>query len=171
MIYASYDHNMPTFKVFLSFSFCFIFLRLQKLYIHCYLWEKLFFVHLHSYTRQTFSVYTRIKKSFSLYQHGLYTNSIPVQRFLFSFFNIHSWFYTKISLYTLIAHTQEFLFTHYLHTQNPSIHTFLLHIKKLFSLLYIYRHDICSQHFFLFSLFLVLSWFLFILFLYPLLTC
>jgi len=57
-------------RSFFLFSFCFIFFYAclqKKLYIHCYLWEKLFFsVHLHSYTRKKtfFSIYTRIEKLF-----------------------------------------------------------------------------------------------------------
>jgi len=161
MIYSSYDHNMLNFEVFLSFSFCFIFLCLQKLYIHHYLWEKLSFVHLHSYTRQTFSVYTRIKNSFSLYQHGLYKNSIPVERFIFRFSTYTRGLYKNFFIYTHYSHTRISFHTLFIRTQNLSIH--FLHIKNSF-IFFIYRHDICSQRLFLF-LFLVLSWFLFILFL------
>ena len=161
MICASYDHNMLTFEVFLSlfFLFQFSYACLQKLYIHRYLWESFFSVHLHSYTRKAFSVYTRIKNSFSLYQHGLYRNSIPVQRLLFHFFQHTLVVYTKISLYTLITHTQEFLFTPYLHTHKIFPYIFL---KTLFFSLYIDTtfvhnasfffnswcyHDFCSFYF------------------------
>ena len=109
-------------RSFFLFSFCFIFLCSQKLYIHRHLWES-FFVHLHSYTWRTFSVYTRIKNSFSLYQHGLYTNSIPVQRFLFHFFNIHSWFIQKfLYIHSLLTHKN--FFSHLIYTHTKSFHTF-----------------------------------------------
>jgi len=151
-------------RYFFLFLFCFIFLCLQKLYIHRHLWEKLFFVHLHSYTRQTFSVYTRIKNFFSLYQHGLYENSIPVQRLLFRFFIIHSWFIQKfLYIHSLLTHKNLFSRIIYTHTLNLSIHFFSFTYKNSF-LFFIYRHDICSQRLFLFQ-FLVLSWFLFVLFL------
>ena len=134
------------FFLFLFISFFFLF---QKLFINHNLLEKLFFVHLHSYTRRTISVYTRIKNSFSLYQHSLYTNSIPVQRFIFHVFNIHSWFIQKfLYIYSLLTHKNLFTYT-----QNLSIH--FLHVKNSF-LFFIYRHDICSQCLFLFQ-FLVLS--------------
>ena len=108
-----------------------------------------------------FSVYTRIKKdSFPLYQHGLYKTSIPFSKISFSFFNIHSLFIQKFSLYTIIAYTQEFLFTHYLYTQNLFIH--FLYTKILFFSLYTdvtfvhnasffsyswCYHDVCSFYF------------------------
>ena len=40
--------------------------------------------------------------------------------------------YTKVSLYTLVAHTHKNFFSHIIYTQNPFIHIFLLHIKNLF---------------------------------------
>jgi len=151
MIYASYDHNMLAFEVFLSFSFLFrffvsFFLCLQKLYIHRYLWEKLFFVHLHPYTRQTFSIHTHIKNSFPLYPHK---NSIPVQRFLFRFSTYTRGLYKNFFIYTHYSHTRISFRTISTHTQNLSIH--FLHIKNSF-LFFIYRHDVCSQCLFLFSI-------------------
>jgi len=122
--------------------------------------------------RKTFSLYTciPIHDKLSLYTHALKlfllisTWSIyklySCSKISFSFFQHTLMVYTKISLYTLVAHTQEFLFTPYLnthtrisfhtlftHTQNLSIH--FLHIKNYF-LFFIYRHNICSQHLFLF---------------------
>jgi len=152
----------PSRSFFLfSFFFCFIFLCLQKLYIHHHLWEKLFFVHLHSYTRQTFSVYTRIKNSFSLYQHGLYKNFIPVQRFLFRFSTYTRCLYKNFFIYTRCSHTRISFHTLFTHTQNLSIH--FLHIKTLFFSLYIDMTFVHNVSFFF--LFLALSWFLFVLFL------
>jgi len=93
-----------------------------KNYTSIVIYEKsFFFVHLHSYTRQNF-LYTRALKTLSLYINMVYKTSIPFQRFLFPFFNIHSLFIQKLSLYTLIVHTQEFLFTqslfiHFLYTE------------------------------------------------------
>ena len=146
MIYASYDHNMLTFEVFLSLFFLFHFFlcMFAKNYTSIAIYEKSFFsVHLHSYTRKTLSLYINMvyikplflfKDFFFLFQHTLI-------------------FYTKISLYTLIAHTQEFLFTYYLYTQNLFIH--FLYTKTLFFSLYT-DMTFCLQRLFLF-LFLVLS--------------
>jgi len=97
--------------------------------------RKLFFVHLHSYPRQTFSVYTRIKNSFSLYQHGLYKTSIPFQRFLFPFSTYTRCLYKNFFIYTHCSHTRISFHTLFIHTQNLSIHFFTY--KKLFSFLYI----------------------------------
>jgi len=152
MIYASYDHNMPTFEVFLSFFLLFHFLCLQKLYIHRHLWE-------------SFSLYTYIPihDELFLYTHALKlflfisTRSIyklySCSKISFSFFQHTLVVYTKISLYTLITHTQEFLFTPYLQTHKILSYIFSFTYEKLFSFLYIYRHDICSQRFFLFLIF------------------
>ena len=52
-------------------------------------------------------LYTRTLKTFSLYINMVYKNPIPVQWFLFSFFNIHSWFYTKnFFIYPHCSHTR-----------------------------------------------------------------
>jgi len=90
MICASYDHNMPTFEVFLSLFFLFHFFlcMFAKNYTSIAIYEKSFFsVHLHSYTRKKlFSLYPHaLKNSFSLYRHGLYKISIRFQRFPFLF--------------------------------------------------------------------------------------
>ena len=51
--------------------------------------------------------------------------------------------YTKVSLYTLVAHTHKDFFSHIIYTRkNPSIHIFLLHsyMRNIFLFLYIRRH-------------------------------
>ena len=118
-------------RSFFLFSFCFMFAKT----IHPSLSMRKTFP-LYTYIpihEKTFSIYTRIKKnSFSLYQHGLYKTSIPFSKISFSFFNIHSLFIQKFSLYTLIAHTQE---KHIIYTHKILSYTF--YIQKLFSFLYI----------------------------------
>jgi len=111
-------------RCFFLFLFISFFFRFQKLYIHHHLWEKLFFVHLHSYTRRTFYVYTHIKNSFSLYQHGLYTNSILVQRFLFRFSTSTRGLHKNFFIYTRCSHTRISFHTLFTHTQNLFIHFF-----------------------------------------------
>ena len=148
-----------SFFLFLFVSFFYV---NKKLYIHCYLWEKLFFVHPHSYTWRTFSVYTHIKTL------SLYVNTINIQilfmfkDLFFSFFPTQTnSLYKSFFIYTRRSHTQEFLFTHYLHTQK-SFYThfpFTYIYKKPFSFLYIRRHFIHNASFFL-------SWVWFILFLF-----
>ena len=115
MIYASYDHNMLTFEVFLSFSFCFIF-YVRKSYTSIVIYEKsFFFVHLHSYTRQTFSVYTRIK-TLCLYINTVYITTLFLFKdFFFRFFNIHSWFIQKF-LYIPSLLTHKNFFSHLIYT-------------------------------------------------------
>ena len=94
--------------------------------------KKFFFVYLHSYTWQTFSVHAL--ELFLFTSHGLYTNPIYVQRF-FSFFPTHTYgSYKSFFIYTRCSHTQEFLSTHHLHTKIFYTH-FLLHTcinKNLF---------------------------------------
>ena len=55
---------------------------------------------------------------------------------IFSFFPTHTYgSHKSFFIYTRCSHTQEFLSTHHLHTKNPFIHTFVLHIyinKNLF---------------------------------------
>jgi len=180
---------MLTFEVFLSFSFfsfCFIF-YVRKNNTPIIIYEKnFFFVHLHSYTRRTFSVYTHIK-TLSLYINTVYIQTLFLFKdFFFVFFNIHSQFIQKfLYIHSLLTHKNFFshliythknffsrlIYTHtkisfhtlFTHTQNLSIH--FLHIKNSF-LYFIYRHDICSQRLFPFFFILgVIMIFLFILFL------
>ena len=66
--------------------------------------------------------------------HGLYTNPIYIQRFFH--FSQHTLIvHTKVSSYTLVAHTHKNSFPRIITHKNPFIHTFLLHIyinKNLF---------------------------------------
>ena len=75
-------------RSFFLFPFSFIFyVHKKKLYIHCYLWEKLFFVHLHSYDE--LFLYTRIK-TLSLYINTVYIQTLFLFKdFFFIFFNTH----------------------------------------------------------------------------------
>ena len=94
--------------------------------------KKFFFVYLHSYTWQTFSVHAL--ELFLFTSHGLYTNPIYVQRF-FHFSQHTLMVHTKVSSYTLVAHTHKNSFPRIIYTQKPSIHIFLLHTcinKNLF---------------------------------------
>jgi len=146
---------MSTFAVFLSFSFLFHF------YIHKirHLWsfmKKSFFVYLHSYTWQTFSVH--VLELFLFTSHGLYTNPIYIQRF-FRFFQCTPTVHTKVSLYTLVVHTHK-NFSPRIIYKKLSMHIFLSHTYiNIFLFLYIRRHFIHNASFFL-------SWFWFILFLF-----
>ena len=154
MIYASYDHNMLTFEVFLSFSFLFHFSCSQKNYTSIAIYEKNFSLYTYIPIHDELFLYTHALKLFLFTSTRSIYKPYSCSKISFRFFQHTLVVYTKISLYTLVAHTQEFHFTHYLHTQNPSIHIFsFTYKKKLFSFLYIYRHDICSQRFFLFSYF------------------
>ena len=96
--------------------------------------RKLFFVHIHSYTWRTFSVYTRIKTLSPYIKHDQYTNSIPGQRFLFRFINIHSWFIQKF-LYIHLLLTHKNFFSHIIYTHK--IFPYTLFLKTLFFSLYI----------------------------------
>ena len=97
------NHNMSTFEVFLSFSFCFIFMFTKT--IHPLLFtRKLFFVRFHSYTWRTFFVYAL--ELFFFMSHDLYANPIHIQRFLFSFFPTHTRIlYRSFFIYTRRSHT------------------------------------------------------------------
>ena len=89
-----------------------------------------------------------MKNSFSLYEHGLYKNSIPIQRLLFHFFKIHSWFIQKFLYIPSLFTHKNFLFAHYLHTHK--IFPYIFTYKNSF-LFFSYRHDIFSQRLFFYS--------------------
>ena len=136
MICASYDHNMLTFKVFLSLSFLFHFSYacFQKLYIHRYLWEKLFSLYTYIPIHEKnffFSIYTCIWKTLSLYINMVYIKPL----FLFKNFFFHF-------QYTLVVYTKNFfIYTHCSHTR-ISFHTLFIY-KNFFSFLFfIYKYDI-----------------------------
>ena len=97
---------MSTFAVFLSFSF--LFLIHDKLFLYTH-WNSL-------------SLHHMIKP----YLHSK----------IFSVFLQHTpMAHTKVSLYTLIAHTHKNFFPRIIYTQRPFIHIFLLHTcidKNLF---------------------------------------
>ena len=137
-------------RSFFLFSFCFIF-YVCKNYTSIVIYEKnFFFVHLHSYTQQTFSVHTRIKKLFLYISTWSIKTLFLFEDFFFSFFNIHSWFYTKnFFIYTHCSHKN--FFSHIVYIQ-----------KFLFFSLYT-DMTFCSQRLFL-SLFLALLRCLFVLF-------
>ena len=153
MIYSSYDHNMPTFEVFLSFSFWFIF-YVRKNYTSIVIYEKSFSLYTYIPIHDKLFLYTRALKTLSLYINMVYKNPIPVQKFLFCF-----------SIYTR-GFTQKFLYihsflTHIIYTHTKSFHT-LFTYEKLFS--FLYRYDICSQSLFLCPFMIKFILFYFILF-------
>jgi len=137
MIYASYDHNMPTFEVFLV------------LYTY---------VPIHG-KKKLFSLFTHaLKNSFSLYQYGLYIKSLFLFKDFFSPFKYKLIVYIKI--FSHIVYIQKF-FSHIFYIQKLFSH--IVYIQKiLFFSLYTYM-TFCSQRLFLF-LFLALLPRLFILF-------
>ena len=80
-------------------------------------------------------LYTNALKTLSLYINMVYKNPITVQRFLFLFFNIHSWFIQKfLYIHSLLTHRN--FFSHIIYTHTKSFHTFFTY-KELFSFLYI----------------------------------
>ena len=130
----------PSRFFFLFFSFCFIF-YVRKNYTSIVIYEKSFSLYTYIPIHDKLFLYTRALKTLSLYINMVYKNPIPVQKFLFCF-----------SIYTR-GFTQKFLYihsflTHIIYTHTKSFHT-LFTYKNSF-LFFIYRHDICSQHLFLF---------------------
>ena len=161
MIYASYDHNMPTFEVFLSFFFLFHFFMFAKT-IHPLLSMRKAFLCTPTFLYMNFFfVYTRIK-TLSLYINTVYIQTL----FLFKdfFFNIHSWFIQKfLCIHSLLTHKN--FFSHLIYKHTKSFRTFfLLHMKNSF-LFFIYIDTTFVHNASFFFLFLSISWFLFILFL------
>ena len=147
------NYNMSTFEVFLSFSFLFHF------YIHktIHPWSSMrkTFLCTPTFLYMTNFFYTRIR-TLSLYvTWSIYE---PYLRSKIFHFSQHTpMVYTKVSLYTLVAHTHKDFFSHIIYTRkNPSIHIFLLHLymRNIFLFLYI-SVDIYSQRFFLFIMILV----------------
>ena len=150
MIYASYDHNMPTFEVFLSFSFCFIF-YVCKNYTSIAIYEKSFSLYTYIPIHDTLSLYTHVSKTLSLYINTVYITTLFLFKdFFFVFSTYTRGLYKNFFVYTHYSRTRISFHTLFTHTQNLSIHFFTY--KKLFSFLYIYSHDICSQCLFLFSI-------------------
>ena len=163
MIYASYDHNMPTFKVFLSLFFLFHFLCLQKLYIHRYLWEKLFLcTPTFLYTTNFFCIHTN-KKLFLFISTRSIINLYSCSKISFSFFNIHSWFTQKfLYIHSLLTHKN--FFSHIIYTHKILLYTFFFYIYKNSFLFFVYIDTTFVHNASFFFLFLALSCFLFILF-------
>ena len=97
--------------------------------------KKFFFVYLHSYTWQTFSVYALELSLFTSHGQTLFTF-----KDLFRFSPTHTYgSYKSFFIYTRCSHTQEFLYTYFFY-KNPSMHIFLF--------LYIRRHFIHNTSFF-----------------------
>ena len=121
-----------TSRSFFLSSFCFIFsyacLQKKKLYIHCYLWEKLFFLYTY--------VPIHEKKNLFLYIHthwktlSLYTDMVYIQPlFLFKDFFF-------LFQYTLVVYIKiSFIHTRCSYTR-ISFHTLFIY-KNFFSFLYI----------------------------------
>ena len=128
MIYASYNYNMSTFKVFLSFSFCFILMFTKTIHPLPFT-RKLFFVHLHSYTWWTFSVYA-LELFFFMSTRSIYKPYSCSKISFFHFFPHTPVVYTKVSLYTLVTHTHKNFFSHIIYTHKILLYTFSFYIYK-----------------------------------------
>ena len=124
-----------------------------KNYTSIAIYEKNFSLYTHIPIHDEPFLYTHTLKLFLFTSTQSIYKSYSCSKIYFFRFSQHKPIvYTKVSLYTLVAHTHKNFFSHIIYThKNPSIHIFLLHIyKKPFSFLYIHRHDIYSQSFFLF---------------------
>ena len=123
MIYSSYDHNMPTFEVFLSFPFCLFFI-FTKLYTHGPLMRKTFLC-ISTFLYMTNFFCTRIR-TLSLYVTRSIYEPYSCSK-IFSFFPTHTCgSYKSFFIYTHCSHKN--FFPHIIDThKNPSIHIFLLH--------------------------------------------
>ena len=110
-------------RSFFLFPFCFIFI-FTKSYTHGPLRGKPF-LYTYILIHDKLFLYTHWN-SFSL-RHSVYIQDpIYVQRF-FSFFPTHTYgSYKSFFIHIRCSHIQEFLSTHHLHTQKPSIHISLL---------------------------------------------
>ena len=149
------------------FLFLFVsFFMFTKNYTSIAIYEKKFSLYTYIPTHDELFLYTHALKLFLFTSTRSIYKPYSCSKISFSFFPTHTRSLCKsFFIYTCCSHTQEFLFTHYLHTQNPSIHIFFyIYIKKLFSFLCIHRHDICSQHFFLFLIFGVIMIFVHFIF-------
>jgi len=158
---------MPTFEVFLSLFFLFHFFlcMFAKNYTSIAIYEKSFFFSLYTYIpihEKNFFLYIHMHwKTLSLYTDMVYIKPLFLFKDFFFLFQYTLVVYTKKSLYTLIAHIQEFLFTHCLYTK--TLFTHFLYTKNFFSFLYIHiwhfvhnasfffyswcYHDVCSFYF------------------------
>ena len=127
---------MSISRSFFLFHFCFI----HKI------------IHLWSFMRKTF-----LCTSIFLYMTNFFCTRIgtlslyvtqpiykPYLRSTIFRFSQHTpMFHTKVSLYTLVAHTHKDFFSHIIYTRkNPSIHISLPHsyMRNIFLFLYICRH-------------------------------
>ena len=80
--------------------------------------------------------------SFSL-RHTVYIQTLFTFKDFFRFSQHTPLVHTKVSLYTLVAHTHRDFFSHITYTRkNPSIRIFFLHtyMRNIFLFLYIRRH-------------------------------
>ena len=128
MIYASYDHNMPTFEVCLPFSFCFIF-YVCKNYTSIAIYEKSFSLYTYIPIHDKLFLYTRALKTLSLYINMVHKKPYSCSKISFSFFNIHSWFIQKfLYIHSLLTHKN--FFSHIIYTHKNS---FLFFIRHLFT--------------------------------------
>ena len=148
MIYASYDHNMPTFEVFLSFPFCFIFM-FTKNYTSIAIYEKNFSLYTYIPIHDELFLYTHTLKFF------LFTSTRSIYKpyscskiSFFRFFQHTPVAYTKVSLYTLVAHTHKNFFSHIIYTQNPSINIFFTYKNSFLFFIYIVMTFVHNTSFF-----------------------
>ena len=144
-----------------SFLFLFVsFLCSQKLYIYCHLRET--FLCTPSFLYMTNFLCIRIRTLFLYVTRSIYKPySCSKISFFFCFFQHTPVVYTKVSLYTLVAHTHKNFFSHIIYTHKILLYTFsFTYIKNSF-LFFVYIDTTFVHN----ALFLALSWFLFILFL------
>ena len=140
MIYASYDHNMPTFEVFLSFPFCFIFYVHKKNYTSIAIYEKNFSLYTHIPIHDEPFLYTHTLKLFLFTSTWYIYKPYSYSKISFFRFSQHTLVvYTKVSLYTLVTHTHKNFFSHIIYTHKILLYTFsfYIYIKNLF-LFFIY---------------------------------
>jgi len=143
-------------RSFFLFPFCFMFTKT----IHPLASTRKTFLCTPTFLYMTNFFCIRIR-TLSLYVNTVYIQTLFMFKdFFFRFFPHTPVVYTKVSLYTLVAHTHKNFFSHIICTHKILLYTFSFYIyKKLFSFLCIHRQDFRSQHFifyhdFLFILFL-----------------
>ena len=115
-------------RSFFLFPFCFIFIYSQN-YTPMVLYEEIFLcISTLLYMTNFFCI--RIG-TLSLYV--TWSNPIYIQRFFVVFLQRTPTIHTKVSLYTLVAHTHKNFFPYIIFYKNPSMHIFLfLYIRRHF---------------------------------------
>jgi len=127
---------MPTFEVFLSFSFFVSFFMFAKNYTFTTIYEKIFSLYTYIPIHDKLFLYTHALKTLSLYINTVYTQTLFLFKDFFSVFSTSTrGLHKNFFIYTHCSYTRISFHTLFTHTQNLSIH--FLHIKTLFFSLYI----------------------------------